>query len=220
MERTRWLVRTGAFGFGFGTADSLVNALSSPYQSLGSPIALGSAIAGTVWARVAEVAGLLLDAGWAWAALAVAAGWAAGTRGRGLIAGPLTLAAATIAYFCTDAALHAEPVSVIEIGFWGIASLLLGPVLGAIGDEIRRCGVRGALAGLVVPAGAAIQMFLEPPGLARMPGGWIPNPEADLARALVWGLAAMATALVLGRLTVRTRDRAPQGGVRTPASSA
>jgi len=195
----------------FGTADSFVNALSSPYQSL------GSGIAGTAWARMAEVVSLLLDAGWAWAALAVAAGWAAGTLARSLIAGPLSLAAATIAYFCADAVLREESVSVIEMVFWGIAALIVGPVLGAIGDGIRRFGLRGALAGLVVPAGAAIQMFLQPPGLARAPGGWIPNPEADLARILVWGFAAMATAVVLGRLVLHARARGPQGGVQSAA---
>ena len=211
MGRRGWLAGTCALGLMFGTADSFANVLSSPYQSLGSDVT------GTAWARTAEVVSLLLDAGWAWAALAVAAGWAARTFTRGLIADPLSLAAATFAYFCTDAALRAESASVIEMVFWGIAGLIVGPVLGAIGDGIRRFGLRGALAGLVVPAGAAIQMFLQPPGLAGVPGGWIPNSEADLARVLVWGLAAVATAVVLGRLVLHARALGSQGGVQSPA---
>jgi hypothetical protein len=193
VERAGQLVGTCACGLAFGAADSFVNAISSPYQSL------GSTVVGTAWAGAAEVASLLLDAGWSWAALGVTAGWAAGTLIRGMVAGTTALIAATIAYFCCDAALRGEPVSVVEMGFWGIAALILGPMLGAVGDRIRQPRVQGAIAGLVVPVVAAIQMVLQPPGLARTPSGWIPNPEADLARLLVWGLAALATIIVLGR---------------------
>ncbi|MFB7526818.1 hypothetical protein ACFC0C_00855 [Streptomyces sp. NPDC056178] len=84
-------------GAGFGAATSLINALSSPYGELGAPLR------GTVWAGAAKVLSLLVDAGWSWAALAVAVGWLAGTPVRGALVGALALIAATGAYYVTDA---------------------------------------------------------------------------------------------------------------------
>lgn len=66
-----------AIGAGFGAATSLVNALSSPYTHIGAPIT------GSLWGGAAKVLSLLMDAGWAWAALAVVVGWLVGTPVRG-----------------------------------------------------------------------------------------------------------------------------------------
>lgn len=200
VERKRWLLVTCAVGLAFGVAASVANAASSPYQGL------GSGVSGTTWARVAKVASLLLDAGWSWAALAVAAGWRGGTLQRGLIAGPTALIAASASYFCSDAALRGERLSLVEVGVWAAVGLVLGPPLGAVGDRIRETDVWGVLAGLTVPVGAAVQMLVLPPGLARAPnGGWVPNTEADLARHVVWGLAALASIVVLARTAIAGR---------------
>ncbi|MFD1932117.1 hypothetical protein ACFSKW_11590, partial [Nonomuraea mangrovi] len=56
-------------GIAFGAGTSLVNALSSPYSLLGAPLD------GTLWGGAAKVLSLLVDSGWAWAALAVGVGW-------------------------------------------------------------------------------------------------------------------------------------------------
>jgi hypothetical protein len=90
-----------ASGAGFGAATSLVNALSSPYSPLGAPLT------GTVWGGAAKVLSLLMDAGWAWAALAVAMGWLAGAWVRGAVVGALALMAATVAYVWTAAVIGA-----------------------------------------------------------------------------------------------------------------
>jgi len=48
---------------------------------------------------------------------------------------------------------------------WWLASLMLGPFLGAAGAGLVRSGVIGLLAGLIVPVGALVQTFFLQPGL-------------------------------------------------------
>ncbi|GAA3374940.1 hypothetical protein GCM10020367_40750 [Streptomyces sannanensis] len=172
-----------AAGVGFGAATSLVNALSSPYVGFGAPLT------GTVWASAAKVLSLLMDAGWAWAALAVAMGWLAGTRARGASAGALALIAATGAYYVTDAFTREEPLAsyATETVMWCTAGLLFGLVLGAVGATIRRPGLVGMLAALTVPVGAAVQMVVLPP-----------RPHLTLTPAIVLAEVIVWTASVLG----------------------
>ncbi|MPQ99309.1 hypothetical protein GB931_15570 [Modestobacter sp. I12A-02628] len=92
-----------AGGAVFGATTSLVNALSSPYGQL--------ALTDGPLRRLAVVASLLLDAGWAWAALAVAGGWLAGGVRRGALTGSLALLGAVPAYYVTDAAGRGEELS-------------------------------------------------------------------------------------------------------------
>ena len=55
-----------------------------------------------------------------------------------------------------------------------LASLTLGPFLGAVGASLFRAGVTGLLAGLIVPVGALVQTLFLQPGLAsnRPAGVW------------------------------------------------
>src|SRR5690606_27075548 len=131
-----------------------VNDVSSQYGLLGSRL-----IDIPGWAPVTKVASQLLDAGWAWAALAVAAGWLARTPLRGAIAGPLALIAATAAYFVMDSVLRGDPLLQFEVLVWWVASLIFGAPLGVIGAGIRRPGAIGLLAALTVPIGATVQMI-------------------------------------------------------------
>lgn len=79
-------------GAGFGATTSLINDLSSPYGELGGRLVQ----ARWTWVtEVAEVGSLLLDVGWAWAAVAVAAGWLAGAIVRAAAAGAVSLMTAT-----------------------------------------------------------------------------------------------------------------------------
>ncbi|PLW71470.1 hypothetical protein GQS52_18920 [Streptomyces sp. SCUT-3] len=171
-------------GAGFGAATSLINAVSSPY-SLGAPLT------DTVWMSAAKVLSLLMDAGWAWAALAVVVGRSAGTRARGAVAGVLALVAATAAYYATDSFARDEPFAWYggEMLMWWAASVLFGSALGAVGAAVGRPGVIGLLAGLTVPVGAAVQMIILPPG-SRITS----ISESDLAVAIVW-TAAVAGAI-------------------------
>lgn len=155
----------------------------------------------TDWAWVAGVASVtskLVDQGWAWAALAVAAGWLAGTSVvRGALAGVVALLAATAAYLGMDAVLLDNSLAWFWRGMlrWWFASAVFGPPLGAMGANIKRPGVIGLLAGLTVPAGAAVQMIVLPPSSTPPTG----VPGAICARVIVWVASAAAAGVVITR---------------------
>ena len=96
MKALRASCFAAVLGAGFRAAVSLINDLSSPYGEL------GGRLAGAGWTavtNVAEVGSLVVDVGWAWAAVAVASGWLAGAIVRGAVAGAVSLMSATAAYY-------------------------------------------------------------------------------------------------------------------------
>jgi len=200
MGAARRLVVPLGIGATVGAVDSLVNAVSSPYT------AVGSRADGTGWAAGARFLGFLLDAGWAWAAVAVAVGWLAGGRLRSALAGAGALVAATTAYYAMDSWARGEPFlgHLPELYRWWVAGTVLGAALGVVGAAGRRPGTTGLLAQLVVPLGAAVQMAVSPPGFGGSP---VPA-EAVAARWLVWTGAVLTAALVLVR-GGRTASRRP-----------
>ena len=64
---------------------------------------------------------LVFDVGWAWAAVAVAAGWLAGAIVRGAVAGAVSLVSATAAYYFMDSLLREESLA----GYVGRGALLV-----------------------------------------------------------------------------------------------
>ena len=193
-RRTKQVVRAlgvaAVLGAGFGATVSLINDVSSPYGEL------GGRLVGTGWTgvtRVAEVGSLVLDVGWAWAAVAVAAGWLAGAIVRGAMAGTVSLVSATAAYYFMDSVLREESVTgyVGEARYWWLASLTIGPLLGAVGAMLVRSGVIGLLATLIVPVGALVQTLVLQPGLAS-------NTRPAALWALVIVSAAAVAAISLG----------------------
>lgn len=187
-----------ATGAGFGAATSLANALSSPYTTLGAPLA------GTVWAGAAKVLSLLVGLGWAWAALAVVMGWLARTWTRGAPAAALALVAATAAYYLMDALVRDEPIGWYwpEMLMWWAASVLFGSVLGVVGAAIERPGVTGLLAGLTVPVGGAVQMIVLPP----RPGVAFAR-ETVLAEVVIWAVLAIGAGRAVHRFRAARRAR-------------
>ncbi|MFI1279252.1 MULTISPECIES: hypothetical protein [unclassified Streptomyces] len=185
-----------AIGALFGVATSLVNTLSSPY------LPLGASITGTVLAGAAKVLSLLMDSGWAWAALAVATGWLARTWARGALTGALALIAATAAYYVMDSSIRGEPLAWYEseLTLWWAASVLFGTALGAVGAAIRRPGTAGLLAALTVPVGAAAQMLLMPP----RPHMTL-TPGIILAEVIVWTGAALGAGWAVYRFRAERR---------------
>ncbi|WP_406274975.1 hypothetical protein OH779_40595 [Actinacidiphila glaucinigra] len=179
-------------GLVFGAATSLADILSSPFTKLGMPLH------GTVWAKTAKVLSLLMDSGWCWAALAVAMGWLAATLLRGAVAGPLALIGATVAYFVMDLVVGDENMS--SIVYWLVASVLFGPVLGAIGAAIRRPGLLGMLAALAVPVGAATQMIAMPPR-----PHFTVTPSIIVSEVIVWTAATLGTGWALYRFWAARR---------------
>ncbi|GGX48202.1 hypothetical protein [Streptomyces chryseus] len=180
-----------AVGVGFGAVTSLVNAFSSPYGELGAPLT------GTVWAKAAKVLSLLIDAGWSWAALAVAMGWLAGTRTQGALVGALALMAATVAYYLTDAFVWGADTDIVD---WLVVGLPLGLLLGAVGAAIGRPGLIGLLAALTVPVGAAVQMVVLPP----RPHLTL-TPAIVLAEAIAWTAAALGAGWAVYRFRAEKR---------------
>jgi len=188
-----------ALGSGFGAATSLSNGFDSQVE----PDSL------------ARVASLVLDAGWAWAALAVVAGWLAAAPARGALAGVLALLAATTVYYGTDSIIGDDPLAWYwpELLRWWLASLVGGSALGTIGAFGRRPGVLGLLAGLTIPIGATAQMIVSPPG----PEGQLATPAESWARLIVLATAAVWAAAVITRFGLgerrRRRDpKAPEPG--------
>jgi hypothetical protein len=195
-----WQVLAGPVaGLVLGAVDSVVNHV---------PVLLGEVGAARAdrggWSQTAEFASLILDAGWAWAATAVLVGWLVSRSGpaallQGALAGGLALVCATAAYYGTDLLFDGGAWWGSTTRYWLIGSVVLGPPLGAAGALIRRPGVAGTVAALVVPAGAALQMVLLPP-----------PPDSLMAvpvQVTVWLGAALATALVIRRLVHDGRKR-------------
>lgn len=187
---------TGAVmvGLVFGSLTSLANVVSSPYGPVGVRV-VGSAVA-----KAGAVVGLLLDAGWAWAALAVVVGWAVATPARGALGGAAALAAATVSYYVMDAYMWDAGTDMVV---WLVVGVPLGLALGAVGALVRRPGLTGLFAALVVPVGAAVQMVVIPPG-----EGLIDTRPAMTAAGIVWAAAALSAAWAFGRFWRRRRAAA------------
>ncbi|OLT22097.1 hypothetical protein BJF79_15140 [Actinomadura sp. CNU-125] len=202
-----------AIGVVFGAATSTMNALSSPYTAVGEPLA------GTAVAPVLQVVSRLLGVGWSWAALAVAVGWYACRPVPGALAGTAALVAATAAYYVLDPVFRGEPFGMhaSSLVFWAVAGAVAGPALGALGSRVGRPGPLGLLAGLAVPAGAALEMLVF-----RGPSPLVPLSAAEqVARWLVLAAAAAVAVAVLVRRPARLRPDGPRdvrrrgrGGVR------
>lgn len=174
-------VEVSAFGVAVGVSASAVNAVGLP---------------------TARFAGYLLNSGWLWASVAVAAGWWTGTRGRGAVAGPLALLATTGAYYATDSVVRGESMTSYwyEMRVWFVASIVVGSVLGIVGASARRPGPWGLLARLAVPVGAAVEMVWLP----RWDHRFGLDPALDLARILVWVASALCM-VVLARSALERR---------------
>lgn len=151
----------------------------------------------SVAGQVADFVSLILDSGWAWAAAAVLAGWLAGRAGGRLwttaVSGSLALIVGTLIFYGWRRELT-SPIT----EYWLAASVIFGPVLGGIGGLTRRRDWIGAMAALVVPAGAVFNVLWRPV-----------DPDSPLAQpitVLIISAASAAAVMVLFR-TARLRRR-------------
>jgi hypothetical protein len=112
--------------------------------------------------------------------------------------------AATAAYYFMDSLLREESLAgyVGETRYWLLASLTLGPFLGAVGASLVRSGVIGLLAGLIVPVGALVQTIFLQPGLASSS-----RPAAVWALVIVSAAAVASISLVVARFLTQRSPR-------------
>ena len=148
-----------------------------------------------------RVASLVANSGAAWAGTAVLGGWLVGSTLRGLIAGPVVLILAVIAYYVVGAAAGTENPdgSVDEITRWALVSLLAGPALGAVGGSLRRRDVLGLVSALVVPLG----VFVEHAWRASV----VADPARQLADIVLVTLASVGVAVAVVRYVIGRRSR-------------
>lgn len=106
---------------------------------------------------------MVLNAASVWAGLGILAGWLVRRPLSALLAGPLALVVAVLAYYAYGVTLGdrlgVESGEVLATGqHWILYAVLIGPVLGLIGALMRRPGWIGLLACMVLPLGVAYDM--------------------------------------------------------------
>jgi hypothetical protein len=201
-RRVEALAAAFLVGAGFGAATSVANAVSHEFADLESVAYTNSG-----WS-FPEIVSVLMDSGWAWAGLAVFAGWLAtrahharpSASARGAAAGTPALLAAVAAYAFADTVRDGGSLSSFylnESPVWWVAGVLFGAPLGAVGACAHRPGTLGVLARLTVPIGAAVQMILLPPGRNAV--------ITSIGQVIVGVAAAAGIALVLIRARSRPR---------------
>jgi len=181
----------------------------------------GLGVLSSVTNEWASLLTFVFNSGWAWAGIMVLGGWIGGTWRTAILTGVLAELAACTAYFATDSWLRGEPITsyLLELLYWSLISLALGPGLGLVGAVARGRGLGALLAGLVVPFGAALEMV------------WLPrwpldsdNTELFVVRIMVWVAAAIGGGLFLIRYLLQRRSagpipekESPSGGKRIAA---
>ena len=121
------------------------------------------------------------------------------------MAGGLALVCATTAYYGTDLLFDGGTWWGWVTRYWLTGGVLFGPPLGVVGALIRRPGVIGTVAALVVPVGAALQMALLPP-----------PSESRMAEPVLWSVW-IATFVAVGLIA---RGSGRRGRVASPVEPA
>lgn len=143
-----------------------------------------------------RVASLVVNSGAAWAGAGVLGGWLLGSALRGLAGGPVALVTAVVAYYLLGAAVGSETPdgSADQIVLFSLVALVVGPVLGVVGGTIRRRGVLGLIAALVVPLGVCAEQIWRASSVERQP-----DPAHPAAKIVLLALALAGTAVAVAR---------------------
>lgn len=174
-------------GLVFGTVTTLLNTPPGNYVLDDSP---------------RRVASLVVNSGAVWAGLAVLGGWLVGSTLRGLVTGPLVLILAIVAYYVAGAVAGSEnrDGSVDQIAYFALASLIAGPMLGAVGGMIRRPDLLGLLSALVVPMGVYVETIWRASTIQVQP-----DPARPLADAVLFALATVGVVVAVARYVAGRR---------------
>jgi hypothetical protein len=186
-QASRWLSVVG-LGVALGVATAWVDVRAGGLEQDG------------LW----RAASMVLNSGSAWAALAVVGGWLIGRPLAGAVGGTVALVAAVVGYYAFGVLAGDRT----DVGFagvsgavrmWALLAVVVGPALGLAGALVRRPGMVGLVAVLVVPVGVVVEMV----GLRRLSG-----ETFAVDPALAWAQAAMVVGAILGgcsALVVRLR---------------
>jgi hypothetical protein len=168
-------------GLLFGTITTLLNTPPADYVLDDSP---------------RRVASLVFNSGAAWAGVAVLGGWLVGSTLRGLIAGPVVLILAVVSYYLVGAVTGSENRggSADQVAYFGLVSLLAGPVLGAAGGSIRRRDLLGLVSALVVPVGVYVETIWRA-SIVQVQS----DPARPLADIVLVTFATVGAAVAVGR---------------------
>lgn len=131
-------------GVGLGLANSLSNALGSPY----GPLALAP-LRGVRWM---EYSAAWLGTVWAYSLFAFGVGWLIRRPWVSAITAAAGLCLAVVAYYACDALTGIdEGISVGELQYWSVVSLLVGPTMALLGGLARTAGRFALAASLTMP---------------------------------------------------------------------
>jgi hypothetical protein len=187
-QASRWLSVVG-LGVALGVATAWVDVRAGGLEQDG------------LW----RAASMVLNSGSAWAALAVVGGWLIGRPLAGAVGGTVALVAAVVGYYAFGVLAGDRT----DVGFagvsgavrmWALLAVVVGPALGLAGALVRRPGLVGLVAVLVVPVGVVVEMV----GLRRLSG-----ETFAVDPALAWAQAGMVVGAILGgcsALVVRLRE--------------
>ncbi|WP_201464738.1 hypothetical protein [Janibacter melonis] len=135
---------------------------------------------------------VLANAGSVWAGQAVIAGWLVRRAPAAALAGPAVGLLSLVTYYVLGALTGLTPWSGLADNLgWFVAAAVAGVPLGLVGALARRRDVLGALARLVVPAGAVLEPLVR---------GWLGDGVLGVA-----GLVLIVAGLAGGAIVVRRR---------------
>lgn len=187
-------IAVGLLGIVLGMANSLSNALGSPYSPVGLspegvlPLQILAAVLGTTWA---------------WSIVAFVAGWITGRIWAGPLAGIAALLIADVTYYWADKASgYAGGFDRGALLYWGLLAVLAGfgmGLLGALSAQPRWWSIAPGLA-----APAVILILVSPSGAADIQ----PWPSV-----VAYVLAATMGMLVVGGWVYRVFVRPPEASL-------
>ncbi|MGA4507818.1 hypothetical protein ACQB6R_02150 [Propionibacteriaceae bacterium G1746] len=187
----RW-ARAMSWAVGLGCLALLTNLTSTAQLSGDEPVLL------TARFTISKLA----NAGVVWAGISVLAGWLVRRPVQAAVAGIAAGEVALLSHYLLGQLMHA-PTSVIQGNeIWLLAAALFGAPLGLMGAAMRRPGLVGTLAALVVPLGAIAEPFVR--GMFTTPA-ILPWP--DTASSAVSGILLVAAGLAAAARVLLTARR-------------
>lgn len=176
-------------GLGLGVVNSLSSGLGSPY----GPVAL----APRQGIRLLECLAAWLGTAWAWALFAFVVGWFSYKFGAAIAGAIGGLLVAVLAYYVMNVVLGLTgSLSTLQIAYWSLIALVVGPIMGAAGWAGRRKNWWGVLAALTAPTLMLVDTAVRPTGplTIRPWAQWV-----VYAAAVIFGVGLVVRAVVLGR---------------------